>query len=109
MPTEHKVVTYTCDICNTEYNSKEEAENCERTPVEEEKYKVEDSVQVTKMVYCPRSREYVTPSGVVVGSSCVPGYDGKPHLREYIVLFTCPKCGDTGGSPFLAVDLKPQE
>ena len=38
-------ITYTCEICGKEYSTKEEALECEKKPIQEQKYNIGDIIQ----------------------------------------------------------------
>jgi rRNA maturation protein Nop10 len=114
-----KITRYQCSICKTKYETASKAEKCENMPVEEPAFKIGDRVKAIEPRSCTNGKSY-TMRGIItkISKSKPPDEEyeikwlgGKKerlssHVREYIVKYTCPRCGEIRTHMYFAPELK---
>ncbi|KKU79688.1 MAG: hypothetical protein UY04_C0004G0017 [Parcubacteria group bacterium GW2011_GWA2_47_7] len=104
--------TYHCGVCKTGYPTPQEAENCEKYPVEQRVANIGDYVRISEKREClmadPKIDPYYVAEGVITGFSPPLPFDmeyelkwlgGKrerlnSHVHLYYVRYTCPRCNE---------------
>ena len=120
-------VAFLCEVCHTEYDTKEEAMQCEQMLIEDETFKVGEQVQSRRERFtCSNGCESFAPVSIITGmfltgndsfaqdyvNRCLHGTSaqtllGNMHLRRYEVNYECPNCEKSSNSLFFSVELEP--